>query len=284
MIIFVPVILIKCMYKEYPPCILLAPFIDKYWEFKGSPEYGMRINILPDGCTDFIFTLGEATQTVKSSIALKPYRSYFIGPMNTYSELVAYTETVHMLGVRFLPCGLTRFIRLPLHELTNQRISADDVTRFFDASFAERLCEEKSFGDRIKIIEELFIKSLSRNELSADPQISFAVQQINRHQGRLPVQSLMADICLCQRQLERKFKMHTGYTPKTYSRIIQFRNAINLLRNTTGDSLLSTAVHAGYYDVPHLSREIKRMSGNTPYSFMAIPPAEDEMTLTYIEA
>lgn len=284
MIIFVPVILTKCMYKEYPPCNMLAPYIDKFWEFQGNPEYGMRINILPDGCTDFIFTLGEATQTVKSSITLKPYRSYFIGPMNTYSELVAYAETVHMLGVRFLPCGLTRFIRLPLHELTNQRICADDVTHFFDASFAERLCEEKSFGDRIKIIEELFIKSLYRNDLSADPQIAFAVEQINRHQGRLPVQSLMADICLCQRQLERKFKIHTGYTPKTYSRIIQFRNAVDLLRSTHGDSLLSTAVRAGYYDVPHLSREIKRMSGNTPYSFMAIPPAEDEMTLTYVEA
>lgn len=47
------------MYKEYQPCALLSPYIDKYWEFKGNPEYGMRINILPDGCTDFIFTLGK---------------------------------------------------------------------------------------------------------------------------------------------------------------------------------------------------------------------------------
>ena len=36
------------MYKEYQPCALLSPYIDKYWEFKGNPEYGMRINILPD--------------------------------------------------------------------------------------------------------------------------------------------------------------------------------------------------------------------------------------------
>ena len=33
------------MYKEYQPCALLSPYIDKYWEFKGNPEYGMRINI-----------------------------------------------------------------------------------------------------------------------------------------------------------------------------------------------------------------------------------------------
>ena len=47
------------MYTEYQPSHLLAPYIDNYWEFKGNPEYGMRIHILPDGCTDFIFTLGE---------------------------------------------------------------------------------------------------------------------------------------------------------------------------------------------------------------------------------
>lgn len=53
------------MYTEYQPSRLLAPYIDNYWEFKGTPEYGMRIYILPDGCTDFIFTLGEAVSKVK---------------------------------------------------------------------------------------------------------------------------------------------------------------------------------------------------------------------------
>lgn len=272
------------MYKEYKPCHVLAPYIDKYWEFKGNPEYGMRINILPDGCTDFIFTLGESTQAVNSTLIMKPYRAYFIGPMNTYSELVAYAETVHMLGVRFLPCGLSRFIRLPLHELTNQRIGADEITGFFEPSFAERLCEENCLEARVKVIETLFLKSLCKHESLSDPQIAFAVEQINRHQGRLPVQSLMDDICLCQRQFERKFKWCTGYTPKIYSRIMQFKHAVDLLRSTTCDNLLSTAVRAGYYDVPHLSREIKRMSGSTPYSFLTIPQAEDEETLTYIEA
>lgn len=35
------------MYNEYQPSLLLAPYIDKYWEFKGNPDYGMKINILP---------------------------------------------------------------------------------------------------------------------------------------------------------------------------------------------------------------------------------------------
>ena len=129
-----------------------------------------------------------------------------------------------------------------------------------------------------------FIKSLYKHDLPTDPQIVFAIKQINRHQGKLSVQSLMENICLCQRQFERKFKMNTGYTPKIYSRIMKFKNAVDLLRGTTSDNLLSTAIHAGYYDVPHLSREIKRLSGNTPYSFLSIPLTEEDVTLTYVEA
>ena len=106
------------MYTEYQPSRLLAPYIDNYWEFKGTPEYGMRIHILPDGCTDFIFTLGEAVSKVKEeTLVMQPYRSYFVGPMTKYSELVTYAEFVHQFGVRFLPCGLSGFTKLPLHEL-----------------------------------------------------------------------------------------------------------------------------------------------------------------------
>ena len=70
------------MYNEYQPSLLLAPYIDKYWEFKGNPDYGMKINILPDGCTDFIFTLGEVADIAEQeSLIMQPYRSYFVGPM-----------------------------------------------------------------------------------------------------------------------------------------------------------------------------------------------------------
>ena len=73
------------MYTEYQPSHLLAPYIDNYWEFKGNPEYGMRIHILPDGCTDFIFTLGEVADTVEEeSLIMQPYRSYFVGPMTKF--------------------------------------------------------------------------------------------------------------------------------------------------------------------------------------------------------
>ena len=56
------------------------------------------------------------------------------------------------------------------------------------------------------------------------------------------------------------------------------------IKGTTSDNLLSTAIHAGYYDVPHLSREIKRLSGNTPTLSFLFLLTEEDVTLTYVEA
>lgn len=270
------------MYKEYSPAPLLSPYIDKYWEFKGQPEYGMRINILPDGCTDFIFTIGEVANAVEGSLVMQPYRAYFVGTMTRYSELVTYAETVHMLGIRFLPCGLLRFMKLPLHELTNQRIDTEDIESIFTHSFTERLCEQANMEDRISIIEDFLTEALCRYPAKPEKAILFAVQQIDLHGGNLCLHRLAEKTCLCQRQLERKFKMHTGLTPKEYSRIIKFKKTVDLLRSPSFDNLLTVAIRAGYYDVPHLSKEIKRLSGNTPASFLLSPPPE-EGTLTYVK-
>lgn len=46
--------------------------------------------------------------------------------MNTFTELVAHTNFIHIIGVRFRPCGLFRFIDIPLNELTNQGIDSQE--------------------------------------------------------------------------------------------------------------------------------------------------------------
>ena len=112
------------MYKEYQPCNLLSPYIDRYWEYEGKTECGIKFHIPPHGCADIIFTLGNVVDYLDQSMPMRSHCSYFVGPMNTYTELVAHTENIHILGVRFRPCGLSQFIELPLNELVNKTINS----------------------------------------------------------------------------------------------------------------------------------------------------------------
>jgi AraC-like DNA-binding protein len=63
---------------------------------------------------------------------------------------------------------------------------------------------------------------------------------------------------------------------------MKFKHVVDLLRSTSFDNLLSVAIKAGYYDVSHLSKEIKKMSGNTPSQFLISAPLE-EGTLSYVK-
>lgn len=269
------------MYNEYVPCNLLSPYIDKYWEFKGNTTKGMHFNILPDGCTDFIFTLGEVANACGDILVMHPYRSYFVGPMTKFSNLVATSDTINMFGIRFRPCGICRFVQLPLPELTDKRVHTSDLHTIFDDSIAERLCGESSVYERINFVEKRLLSHLYHFQYEVDKSILYAVNQITDNHGRLPIRTLVNEVNVCQRHFERKFKWFTGFTPKGYSRIMQFKNTVELLRNSNFDNLLSVAISAGYYDAAHLSREVKRLSGNTPVSFLSAPEPK-EVTLTYI--
>ena len=265
------------MYKEYLPCHILAPYVDRYWEFKGQTEQGMQIKLSTDGCTDFMFILET---TVNHGIIMQPYHSYFIGPTDIGSALITSAGTINTFGVRFRPCGLSRFMKTSLSELTNIRLSVNDLDTIFSDSFAERLFEEQGIQGKINLIERYLKEHLYKSSHTMDAQIAYAVNQINAHEGKISISHLMNEVNLCQRHFERKFKLHTGFTPQNYNSIVKFKNAIKILRNESSDNLLSVAVKAGYYDASHLSREVKKLSGSTPNFFLSLPP-DNETTIIY---
>ncbi|MCC2598218.1 helix-turn-helix domain-containing protein [Sphingobacterium sp. FBM7-1] len=64
------------------------------------------------------------------------------------------------------------------------------------------------------------------------------------------------------RQLERNFKRFSGMSPKKYSNIIRFQNALSLIKKSDQKrSLLAIVFECGYYNHSHLANEIKRNTG-----------------------
>ena len=269
------------MYQEYSPCPLLAPYIDKYWEIKGETEYDIRYKILPDGCADFIFSIQQPSQPLDGEMIMQPYRFYFVGPMRVYSELVTRSTRLHIMGVRFSPCGLAAFIKAPLGEFTDMRINASELNMLFDDGFAEMLCEKESLQERIRIIEKHLLARLS-GIFPIDRQMLQATRLIIRSNGMMPIRELTDQLYLGQRHFERKFKHTTGYTPKEFSRITKFRYATRVLRSIKDTDMQQLAIDCGYYDQSHFIKEFRKLSGSNPSAFISLPIPEDD-PLTYLE-
>jgi len=239
-------------YKEYQPNTLLSPYIETYWTSNVWGK-GESHKIFPDGCVDIIFTFDKTKGTFLARI---------VGTMTSFLEVI-YPQTVQMFGIRFKPAGITAFTRVPIHEFTNQNVELALVETLFDKSFYETLPEKQSMGEIIIQIYNYLINKLSCLYY-ADKQIIHAVDLICFSKGQLSPAKVAAEVCLCQRHFERKFKSAIGISPKTFAKIVRFKHALHCLQSGSYQGLLSVAIECGYYDHTHLIKDFKTFSGDTP--------------------
>ncbi|MDR1416452.1 MAG: helix-turn-helix domain-containing protein [Prevotellaceae bacterium] len=243
-------------YQEHSPDSRLMPFIEAYWTTSGFIENENASKILPDGCVDIIFTFDESANA---------FRSEIIGTMTTFIKVIC-PQSVRMFGIRFKPVGITAFTRVPVEEFTDRNIELAPVESLFDTSWDEALPEQHSTEAIINYVNNYLISRLSRLYLP-DKRIVRAVDLICLAKGQLSLSAVAAEVCLCQRHFERKFKSATGISPKMFAKVVRFKQALRHLRNYPHKDLLSIAIECGYYDHTHLIKEIKTFSGDTPAGF-----------------
>jgi AraC-like DNA-binding protein len=71
--------------------------------------------------------------------------------------------------------------------------------------------------------------------------------------------------------VHRRFLGWVGYGPRTLARVLRLQRAVVLLRS--GRPAAEVAVEAGYADQPHLSREMRALTGRTPRELAPAGPA-----------
>ena len=117
------------VYREHPPGPALAGVVECIWTIRSdAPIATPRLNrVLPDGCMDVIFDLGERPDSTPAGIVVGTMRR----PMESWVQ-----GRVDMLGVRFLPGGAAPLLRLAAGELTDTVVGLDEVVRRFAGAHA----------------------------------------------------------------------------------------------------------------------------------------------------
>ena len=239
-------------YIETKPYKELELFIHCYWELKGEDSDRQWERNFPDGCAGLVMNIGETCLTDNGSLSMEFGKTYVVGAMTSFKDSFIDSNT-HLLGVCFKPATFTNFYNyVAQDELTDNTIEFEKPNSFNI---------DKILANRSNYLNQYFLDRIKCKE----NQLQSIISDIHSSNGKLSSSELSKRNHITVRQLERKFKSQIGLSPKEYSNIIRFQNALNIIKNSNENrSLLDIAFECGYYDHSHLNNEIKRNTGLSP--------------------
>lgn len=243
-------------YCEFHPGPLLTASVECFWTstVRTAPRTPSFHRVLPDGCMDLLFDF----------MAPGDQRASVIGTM-TQPFIVTTTGPVDLLGIRFRSGGLSAFLRMDAAELTDDRVS---LANFWGPLAGEIWCSlgEATAANRPKLLREMLL-ARTNGRIQTAPFIHHCVTRIESACGGLRIGDLEKSTGLSARQLERKFTRHLGISPKTFARVVRFKNVAAAAATPTPPDWAALAGDFGYADQSHLVREFKTFSGLTPTNY-----------------
>src|SRR5690606_19953848 len=117
-------------YIKTTPYKELEPFINFYWELKGSELGGQWERVFPDGCAGVVMSLGNNCLTDNGSVSMEFGKTYVVGAMNSFKDSFVDNDT-HLLGVCLKPATFANFYSyVSQNELTNETIEFEKSNSF----------------------------------------------------------------------------------------------------------------------------------------------------------
>lgn len=156
-----------------------------------------------------------------------------------------------------------RIFGIPLEELTNRVVTFDDLVGAKERGLCARMQETAGWDARFDRIETFVAERIARAR-EIPPVVGWALDRIERSGGRLDIAALARDSGFSQKHLTARFREHVGMPPKRVARLVRFDRVIQYLRAGGRADWGEVAHRFGYFDQPHLNREIKAFTGGTP--------------------
>ena len=248
-------------YRERAPDPRLAPFVRCFWELRlerAAGEPARLERVLPDGCIEWIFHLGEPFALASPSGALERQAHALLAGASSRAILLAPSRDADVLGVRFEPGGAAAFLRAPASEFTGRVAPLAETEDPALRELHGRLADAPRAA-RAALLERCLLARAA--DLPSRPQrLAAAVRALSA--PRASVDAAARAACLGARQLERRFRDEVGLAPKELAGVARLQRAARLLAGA--GPLADVAQAAGYADQAHLGREFRTLAGISP--------------------
>ncbi|MGC3944624.1 MAG: helix-turn-helix domain-containing protein [Chryseolinea sp.] len=253
-------------YNIFEPVPALRDLVRFFWSFEGiaSHENPYVLRTVANGCPELLFHYKGAFQELTIDGCHSSFITGVHGQANAYRRFIV-REPFGIFGVYLYPYALDTIFGIPGMEFTNQLPDLELVLGTESARFIDTMHLATDNHQRQRIITDFLIR---RKQPLKQTRIAHAVQTMLLRKGLVDIYDLGAQYFRSHRQFERDFKEHTGFTAKTYSRIIRF-NALMQRPHHTHSSLTQIALDFGYYDQSHFIHDFKMFSGYSPRAYFS---------------
>lgn len=264
-------------YQIFQPHSDLESLVKCYWtlEIPAEPD-PQRQRIIPDGCIEMIFILGDDIKryTSENEFIIQP-RAMILGQTIEpfYVEPIGY---VNSFAVRFYPYGFANFVTLPIKHLANKETPLDLLFGEKSAKDLEqKIIQATDIKKRIEVVENFLLDKLTDKTI-IDSIVKSTIDAIFLTRGGKSINAILKDDLSKRRQLERKFFKQVGLSPKQLGKVIRLQTALKILLNQQFENLTKIAYESEYYDQAHFIKDFKEFTGISPKDFLE----DDKMVLS----
>jgi AraC-like DNA-binding protein len=264
-------------YQTFQPHSDLEPLVKCYWTLEIPVQKDVqRQLIIPDGCIEMIFILGDDVKRYVSNdkFILQP-REMVLGQI-TGPYYVEPTGNVNSFAIRFYPFGFANFVSTPINELANKETPLELLFgKKPSKELGQKIIRATDTRERIEIIEDFLLGKLN-DKATIDNIVRTTVGSLFLTGGSTSINTILRDDLSKRRQLERKFIKQIGISPKQLGKVIRLQTALKMLLNQQSETLTEIAYESEYYDQAHFIKDFKEFTGTTPKEFLE----DDQMTLS----
>jgi AraC-like DNA-binding protein len=253
-------------YREIAPTPSLKPFVVAFWTLRGVSNDASVDLVLPDGNAEVVIhRTGRFLEWHASGEIAEQPAALVVGVMER-AIAIAPARRFETVGVRFTPHGLAPLCRHPQSALSSRLTPAGEALSPALARIVADVAQADSIAESLDILQRGLIRLFDR-VAPAPSRVAAAVRLIEQSGGTISMDRLVRDTGATARGLERQFQAFVGLPPKRYARVVRFHRAVSTLVSAPERPRAELALHHGYYDQAHFTREFKAFTGWAPKAF-----------------
>lgn len=237
----------------------LSTYVRVLWHADGWMPTNGRERHMPDGTAGLIISLTPGVDRDAGGFSI------LTGPQSAASHLHgARPET--LIGAQFVAGGAMPFLRMPVHEVSNQLIALSDVGFPHASILRERLLAASTADERLRLLES-GLTDIVLQRARPDVSIAWAVGQIKALPNQR-ISDIASAVGRSPRSFIERFASGVGLTPKVFARIQRFHVALRRMHADPHADLADIAVAAGYFDQAHFGHDFRSIASMSPTEYL----------------